>query len=82
MRKDEAGIEPRGGGSRAEHAGDAGARDQRGDIVRDGVFDAGVAGSRDLAGSEHIPKRETMAQQKRGLLLDGCGLLLAKRKRV
>ena len=80
LREDEAGIEPRGGGSRAEHTGNLGGRNQRGNIVCDGVFDAGIAGTRDFAGGEHVPKREAMAQQQRCLFLDGCGLLLVERE--
>lgn len=81
LRVDEAGIQPRGGCPRAEHAADAGSRNQRGDVVWNRIFDTGVAGARDIATIQHVPKREIVGKNQRGFLRLARGGGLAKRER-
>lgn len=69
LRKNEARIQSRGSSTRAEHTRYSAGRNQRGNLVWYRVLNAGVAGSRDVAGIQHVPQRETMAQDQRNLLL-------------
>ena len=83
LRKDEAHIQPRGGCARAEHTPDSALRKQRGNLVWHGILDAGVGGPRDVAGIQHVPQRETMAQYEVNLFLarGRRGLVQRERKR-